>query len=192
MSTGITGFQFQNGTIKRQQNHQPVRFYTVFQFQNGTIKRARMTLILSRVFSFQFQNGTIKSLKLDVRKYYPSVFQFQNGTIKRKGSSTTIRRDVRCFNSKMVRLKAVVLTSLVTYKVGFNSKMVRLKVLQIILVLIDSWCFNSKMVRLKVLPWRTTEACAERFQFQNGTIKSFVMWSAGSNTTYVSIPKWYD
>ncbi len=76
-----------------------------------------------------------------------------------------------CFNSKMVRLKALYTNTVGNYNTGFNSKMVRLKglldmlehtdlvkfqfqngavkSLYLLLPVSNRSCFNSKMVRLK-------------------------------------------
>ncbi len=54
------GFQFQNGTIKRNGYSKDARYFMVFQFQNGTIKRLSAGLSNNIIIAFQFQNGTIK------------------------------------------------------------------------------------------------------------------------------------
>ena len=75
-------------------------------------------------------------------------FQFQNGAIKRRIVVKTEQLQI-CFNSKMVRLKALAANSEYVTEVGFNSKMVRLKA-----KLHDS-----------------TGRATTKFQFQNGAIK---------------------
>ena len=61
---------------------------------------------IAGVSMFQFQNGAIKSTYNLTMNYGLAVFQFQNGAIKRIKPSLSII-DFACFNSKMVRLKAV-------------------------------------------------------------------------------------
>ncbi len=77
-----------------------------FQFQNGTIKRNIVCFAERGALKFQFQNGTIKSELGSGGLSYTCSFQFQNGTIKRQN---TVRKynHIICFNSKMVRLKAL-------------------------------------------------------------------------------------
>ncbi len=57
-------------------------------------------------------------------------------------------------------------------KGGFNSKMVRLKVFFSLHISSHMRCFNSKMVRLKEKSRRNSNRTNNKFQFQNGTIKS--------------------
>ncbi len=75
------------------------------------------------------------------------------------------------FNSKMVRLKEILLTGPSLFAFSFNSKMVRLKVTRVPVQALIEWGFNSKMVRLKVLRGGLQRAMVQLFQFQNGTIK---------------------
>ena len=74
---------------------------------------------------------------------------------------------------------------------SFNSKMVRLKALMVAVGAAIILCFNSKMVRLKVRMAKIIDN-SRVFQFQNGAIKSFASLIAPSSICRVSIPKWCD
>ena len=81
------------------------------------------------VFVFQFQTGAIKRLATSAVtiRNWPG-FQFQTGAIKRHTYKVKRRRYHRCFNSKLVRLKALVRRRVVVIEnLSFNSKLVRLK-----------------------------------------------------------------
>ena len=77
------------------------------------------------------------------------MFQFHYGTIKRMIGLLLIIQKV-CFNSTMVRLKAISATREAESNSCFNSTMVRLKDDETIRKTQDSYySFNSTMVRLK-------------------------------------------
>ncbi len=99
-------FQFQNGTIKRIALKYCQEPPHKFQFQNGTIKRADVLIELIETTSFQFQNGTIKREAKKLQQEVKTLFQFQNGTIKSNTATGQCSHSI-CFNSKMVRLKAI-------------------------------------------------------------------------------------
>ena len=80
-----------------------------------------------------------------------TMFQFHNGSIK-SAASTTSGLIPLCFNSTMVRLKALQTSSVLTYTQRFNSTMVRLKAVTPKAKSPSHSCFNSTMVRLKVTP----------------------------------------
>ena len=120
---------------------------------------------------FQFPNGSIKRLKPLFARITQRKFQFPNGSIKSR-SGKTLRYQIICFNSLMVRLKGATNSLLDNFTAQFqfpngsiksqrmprssknqkcfNSLMVRLKETVILKVLGDIDSFNSLMVRLKV------------------------------------------
>ncbi len=82
----------------------------MFQFQNGTIKSPSTKVSSIPLKSFQFQNGTIKRQFPTKQHLQSPPFQFQNGTIK-SGHLFLLLSGFLCFNSKMVRLKEVVIAA---------------------------------------------------------------------------------
>ena len=98
---------------------------------------------------FQFQTGAIKrNAELPVSAW-KSVFQFQTGAIKRCHQCPNTVSPSPCFNSKLVRLKALRRGGLALGLRGFNSKLVRLKVDVTVSKFRLGVSFNSKLVRLK-------------------------------------------
>ena len=78
----------------------------MFQFQYGTIKRSKLAANSSDLSLFQFQYGTIKRDNTNPENRMITLFQFQYGTIKR-ASLVRKKATILCFNSNMVRLKAL-------------------------------------------------------------------------------------
>ena len=77
---------------------------------------------------FQFQTGSIKSATHHLFPVREKAFQFQTGSIKRQLTQVRPVEWCDCFNSKLVRLKALPCIPLMTETLsGFNSKLVRLK-----------------------------------------------------------------
>ncbi len=70
--------------------------------------------------------------------------------------------------------------------------MVRLKVKSVIILAFISASFNSKMVRLKEIINMEKRSVAITFQFQNGSIKSYLWKMDNGSCNRVSIPKWFD
>ena len=89
----------------------------------------------------------VKNLTFD--QEHLTGFQFQNGSIKR-------------WDAAMAHFP----------KWSFNSRMVRLKALIAVPVAHFRKRFNSRMVRLKVDPLMALSGVVALFQFQNGSIKS--------------------
>ena len=79
-----------------------------------------------------------------------TLFQFQTGAIKRPFQILRIHYHRISFNSKLVRLKVCISSSVRSH---------------------DS-SFNSKLVRLKVAPQLLHVNVSSSFQFQTGAIKS--------------------
>ena len=100
-------FQFQNGTIKRDFQHD--QLFKLFRFNSKMVqlKGIQTRKLREREALFQFQNGTIKRSAYFVSLLNRDPFQFQNGTIKSgEGWDEGFVCESR-FNSKMVQLKAV-------------------------------------------------------------------------------------
>ena len=72
----------------------------------------------------------------------------------------------------MVRLKVVRELKLSEHGVGFDSKLVRLKALLLMYPIMIKAGFDSKMVRLKVRKMTRANFLMGVFRFQNGSIKS--------------------
>ncbi|SQH73698.1 Uncharacterised protein [Porphyromonas crevioricanis] len=80
----VVMFQFQYGAIERVTNMTESENMSLFQFQYGAIESSAHGLFLNTAYRFQFQYGAIESLKFsDYTQSFP------------------------CFNSNMVRLRAV-------------------------------------------------------------------------------------
>ena len=97
---------------------------------------------------FQFQTGAIKRLSLQARLSSETEFQFQTGAIKSASGYGTSPL-IRCFNSKLVRLKG----HRPLHRRAHSSR------------------FNSKLVRLKDNFGRSHVQRVSMFQFQTGAIK---------------------
>ena len=181
-------FQFQYGTIKRniavlkhQQslsfNSSMVRLKDLRKFCrsgawpsfNSSMVRLKGVHIQWRSLDnqFQFQYGTIKSNLLFNKLRQQAMFQFQYGTIKRK-SSAQQRKGCLCFNSSMVRLKAL--------QGSISSSQMRFQ-------------FQYGTIKRKDGVW--PETAGIQFQFQYGTIKSYMTLRL-LTIIRVSIPVWYD
>ena len=79
-----------------------------------------------------------------------------------------------CFNSTMVRLKALAWDEMNKREISFNSTMVRLKAWPPSFSDDRRGCFNSTMVRLKAKAAAETAQGAWAFQFHYGSIKGFI------------------
>ena len=97
-----------------------------FQFQDGAIKGALPVKPKKSFREFQFQDGAIKGTQEHITPMEPKPFQFQDGAIK---GALAMRRLIFLvnFNSKMVRLRAIMQGGTLWRKGDFNSKMVRLR-----------------------------------------------------------------
>ena len=118
----------------------------MFQFQSGSIKRHLKKHERLKIIRFQFQSGSIKRILIGILSIY-----------------------LKCFNSKVVRLKASFALSGFTILSLFQFQSGSIKSGKHNRLEGTRQCFNSKVVRLKEL---------EVFQ-----------------TNYpkpVSIPKWFD
>ena len=89
----------------------------------------------------------------------------------------------------MVRLKVFSSVNNELLWISFNSKMVRLKVYANARLERYEEGFNSKMVRLKENPTTRTPVF-DKFQFQNGAVKSLRAGQITGKLYSVSIPKW--
>ena len=78
-----------------------------FQFQSGTIKGSRKALQDWHQAIFQFQSGTIKGYLQRRGRLGCHGFQFQSGTIKGAKLGNNWHRELRYFNSNLVRLKVL-------------------------------------------------------------------------------------
>ena len=107
--TGATRTSF-NSTMVRLKgiNQYWVRVYVEeFQFHNGSIKSKPVISGLTSQIAFQFHNGSIKSDYKDSQFVADMLFQFHNGSIKRRMHVQMPLHELTCFNSTMVRLKAI-------------------------------------------------------------------------------------
>ena len=121
----------------------------VFRFQTGSIKSKRKHFLLHVVLSFRFQNGSIKSLRMQVTHLKRNSFRFQNGSIKRFSSARNQHYLLRCFDSKMVRLKDELTPAFIENLAAFRFQ-------------------TGSIKSQKQHPQR----CSYReFRFQNGSIK---------------------
>ena len=78
----------------------------MFQFQIGSIKSYALCQRTDPETTFQFQIGSIKSISvLTCAMREGSSFQFQIGSIKSCASFIVSKSPIKCFNSKLVRLK---------------------------------------------------------------------------------------
>ena len=106
----ICKFQFQNGAIESKIATEELPYNSIkFQFQNGAIESKHGNGCSLHSTWFQFQNGAIERFKPVMVFDRNKVFQFQNGAIEReyqRGIYVTFQR----FNSKMVRLRAKILS----------------------------------------------------------------------------------
>ena len=73
-------------------------------------------------------------------------FQFQTGSIKRREWDDLNEEEFECFNSKLVRLKVLVMTIHLILLVSFNSKLVRLKEAEM-----DAWA--DEMEKVSIPNW---------------------------------------
>ncbi len=166
-----TRFQFQYGSIKREQPKWVQHFIILFQFQYGSIKRKAPHFFDGEFSLFQFQYGSIKRIA-KVNDVPVEFRSFNSNMVRLKGGSgSTLIACEQSFNSNMVRLKAVCqarnrnrrnvfqfqygsikrnpdFTAHLSH-VGFNSNMVRLKVCVVETTRHMLFSFNSNMVRLK-------------------------------------------
>ena len=106
---------------------------------------------------FQFQYGSIKSDEEMQHSKIEFLFQFQYGSIKRIFLHQQGALQLAYFNSNMVRLKADYDIAVISEQANFNSNMVRLK--------------DPNMFRVPYVLFG--------FQFQYGSIKSFIEDSHG-------------
>ena len=98
------------------------------------------------------------------------MFRFHTGSIKRLSERNSEKRQLRCFDSILVRLKG---NRTPAYDIpigGFDSILVRLKELPTWALQNSAISFDSILVRLKVLD----DACEDHFlmfRFHTGSIK---------------------
>ena len=110
----LFGFQFQNGTIRRNIENLCICEGSLFQFQNGTIRRSGLKNDVTYQKLFQFQNGTIRRINKYGTLARCTKFQFQNGTI-RSTFVYVLKGSKSYFNSKMVRLEVQSCQGLVVF-----------------------------------------------------------------------------
>ena len=158
-------FRFHNGTIKIF-----AKYFTSehaicrFQFHRSTIKTYKGHTSRQLDFDFNSIMVQLKQLERENIKFLLNRFQFHNGTIRThfiSGKSVCLPN----FNSIMVQLKPKITLLTPTKIRDFNSIMVQLKLL-----------FG---LRFKILL---------RFQFHNGTIKTFKLILSLTCSTTISIP----
>ena len=99
------------------------------------------------------------------------AFRFQTGSIK-SGDNLELIQQLPCFDSKLVRLKVLVLDPIGIQYISFDSKLVRLKVKKALQKLSAVASFDSKLVRLKVTAVEVAQTIEASFRFQTGSIKS--------------------
>ena len=118
------------------------------------------------------------------------MFQFQTGAIK-SCNQQTLYPQQRSFNSKLVRLKAPVVSRGIDRPAGFNSKLVRLKAIIANLSFMIISCFNSKLVRLKESPSYYPSSPGACFNSKLVRLKGSRIPLPGVCES-VSIPNWCD
>ncbi len=165
-------FQFQNGTIKRQEGAEARIALRCFNSKMVQLKDIHCPVSNApRIYLFQFQNGTIKSSKSPPGCFSQpiwSVFQFQNGTIKRRRSSKYACRTF-AFQFQNGTIKSAISAGKLPVPQSFNSKMVQLKDRQKLRASCRQFQFQNGTIKsIELEPCTRDNAL---FQFQNGTIK---------------------
>ena len=119
-------FRFQTGSIKRRKGILVPLSHQRFRFQTGSIKSGTPCALRTLLIVFRFQTGSIKSkasasgsfmgigfdsklvrLKGHRMAFIHSynAFRFQTGSIKSLEPHKEHLDEIRCFDSKLVRLK---------------------------------------------------------------------------------------
>ena len=141
-------FQFQSGAIQRFISEKDCKPNTCF---NSKVVRFKVkTPCKVDPFNSSFNSKVVRFKVRLFRSLLKSIkFQFQSGAIQRSPfPDANTRRP--CFNSKVVRFKAISSTG--------ASK--------------ASVCFNSKVARFKVFEFDFLQYEKHPFQFQSGAIQS--------------------
>ena len=120
-------FQFQTGSIKRDLSELTEWVLKKFQFQTGSIKSCHALRVMRHVYGFNSKLVRLKGIRM-VYVVYSERFQFQTGSIKSVNPPKALQMlSARGFQFQTGSIKRVEDISQSTAEYRFNSKLVRLK-----------------------------------------------------------------